>query len=271
MWCRVGAQNDGLTYGTACLAGRLSLVPHLFVNRPRQHAPASRKPGGRDNLTWETINTTVYLVGGVMFIWGSVLFFPEPQSVSDRGSWVFFFASLMYVAVTGHDLLEVVRYRATRQHVLTIYDRYEAWAALSYLVGSLLFTAGSIFFLTAVGWYTAGSWTFIIGSLLFVFGAVINVLEVLRAPNMRTLQLMNLTAVTFVTGSTLFVVASIPYLFTLQSATDQRTVDAFLAAQYVIGSVLFLLGGVFNYRRARIVALREGAGHPAAPASDGGN
>lgn len=246
-------------------------MPHLFVNRPRQHAPASRHPGGRANLTWETINTTVYLVGGVMFIWGSVLFFPELQSVSDRGSWVFFFASLMYVAVTGHDLIEVIRYRATLQRKLTIWDRYETWAALSYLVGSVMFTAGSVFFLNAVGWYAAGSWTFIIGSLLFVFGAVINVLEVVRAPNMRTLQLMNLTAVTFVTGSTLFVVASVPYLFALQSAADERTVDAFLAAQYVLGSVLFLLGGVFNYRRARIVALREGAGQPATPAVGGGD
>jgi len=249
----------------------LSAVPHLFVNRPRQHALASRHPGGRQNLTWETINTTVYLAGGVMFIWGSVLFFPEPESVSDRGAWVFFFASLMYMAVTGHDLLEVVRHRATRQRELTIWDRYEAWAALSYLVGSVLFAAGSVFFLDAVGWYTAGSWTFIIGSLLFVLGAVINVLEVMEAPDRRILQLMNLTAITFVTGSILFVVASIPYLFTLQSATDQRTVDAFLAAQYVIGSALFLLGGVFNYRRARIVALREDGGRPAVPAGHGGN
>jgi hypothetical protein len=245
-------------------------VPHLFVNRPRQHALASRHPGGRQNHTWETINTTVYIAGGVMFIWGSVLFFPEPESVSDRGAWVFFFASLMYVAVTGHDLLEVVRHRATLQRELTIWDRYEAWAALSYLVGSVLFAAGSVFFLDAVGWYTAGSWTFIIGSLLFVFGAVINVLEVMQAPDRRILQLMNLTAITFVTGSILFVVASIPYLFTLQSDTDQRTVDAFLAAQYVIGSALFLLGGLFNYRRARIVALREDGGPAAVPASHGG-
>ncbi len=246
-------------------------MPHLFVNRTRQHALASRRPGGRDNLTWETINTAVYLAGGVMFVWGSVLFFPQPQSVSDRGAWVFFFASLMYIVVTGHDLLEVIRYRAMLQRELTLWDRYEAWAALSYLVGSVLFAVGSVFFLDAVGWYAAGSWTFIIGGMLFVFGAVINVLEVVRAPDMRTLQLMNLTAVTFVTGSMLFAVASIPYLFTLQSATDQRTVDAFLAGQYVIGSVLFLLGGVFNYRRARIVALPEGGAKPAVPASDGGS
>jgi NADH:ubiquinone oxidoreductase subunit 6 (subunit J) len=165
----------------------------------------------------------------------------------------------------------VVRHRATLQRRLTIWDRYEAWAALSYLVGSALFAAGSVFFLNAVGWYTAGSWTFIIGGLLFVFGAVINVLEVTRAPDRRTLQLMNLTAITFVTGSMLFVVASIPYLFTLQSPADQRTVDAFLAGQYVIGSALFLLGGLFNYRRARTVALREGGQQRAVPASDVGS
>jgi hypothetical protein len=259
-----------LTCANAFSAGdTLSPVPHLFVNRPRKHGLAGQQPGGRANLTWETVNTTVYLVGGVMFIWGSVLFFPEAESRSDRGAWVFFFASLLYIAVTAHDLLEVVRYRATLQRELTIWDRYEAWAALGYLVGSVLFAAGSLFFLTAVGWYAAGSWTFIIGGLLFVFGAVINVLEVIQAPDRRTLQLMNLTAITFVTGSLLFVVASVPYLFTLKSATDQRTVDAFLAFQYVIGSVLFLLGGVFNYRRARIVALPEGGGRPAEPAGHG--
>jgi hypothetical protein len=58
---------------------------------------------------------------------------------------------------------------------------------------------------------------------------------------------------TFVTGSVLFTVASIPYLFHLQDPSDQETVDTFLAWQYLAGSVLFLIGGVFNYWRAYIV------------------
>ncbi len=211
------------------------------------------------------MNTAVYLIGGVMFIWGSVLFFPALEARSDRGVWVFLVASLMYVTVTGHDFLEVFRYRATLKGTPTKWDRFEAWAALSYLLGSVLFTVGSVFFLSAVGRYSGGSWCFIIGSLLFVVGAVVNVLQVVRAPDRNLLQLMNLTAITFVTGSILFVVASIPYLFDLQSSADERTIDAFLASQYVVGSVLFLLGGWFNYRRARIIASSQDDATPSPP------
>ncbi len=241
----------------------------MFVNRPRELALVTRHPSARDNFRWETVNTGVYLIGGVMFIWGSVLFFPALEGRSDRGAWVFFVASLMYVAVTGHDSLEVIRHRATLRRQLVIWDRFEAWAALSYLLGSVLFAVGSIFFLSAVGWFAAGSWCFVIGSLLFVGGAVVNVLQIVRAPDRHTLQFMNLTAITFVTGSMLFMVASIPYLFNLQSASDQRTVDAFLASQYVVGSVLFLLGGWFNYRRARIVAHARDDGQSADLPADG--
>ena len=101
--------------------------------------------------------------------------------------------------------------------------------------------------------------------MLFAVGAVVNVLQVVRAPDRNILQLMNLTAITFVTGSMLFAVASIPYLFDLQSSADERTIDAFLASQYVLGSVLFLLGGWFNYRRARIIASSEDDGGSSRP------
>jgi hypothetical protein len=228
-------------------------VPHMFVNRPRQHAVLDPHASDRDYRRWETINTGVYLVGGVMFVWGSVLFYPALESQTSRGAWVFLVASLMYMAVTGHDLLEVVRHRATLQRTPTIWDRVEAWAAASYVTGSVLFAVGSVFFMPAVGWFSAGAVCFIVGSLLFVCGAVINVLQIIQAPNLRILQYMNLIAITFVTGSVLFLVASIPYLFSLQSAADTRTVDAFLATQYVVGSALFLLGGAFNYVRARLV------------------
>ena len=189
-----------------------------------------------------------------MFIWGSVLFYPALESRANRGAWVFLVASLMYLAVTGHDLLEVIRHRASLKQTPTIWDRIEAWAAASYVMGSVLFAVGSVFFMSAVGWFSAGAVCFVVGSLLFVCGAVINVLQIIQAPDLRILQYMNLTAITFVTGSMLFLVASVPYLFSLQSAADTRTVDAFLATQYVVGSALFLLGGAFNYVRARLVA-----------------
>jgi hypothetical protein len=86
-----------------------------------------------------------------------------------------------------------------------------------------------------------------------VLGACINVLQIVRAESKVTLQLMNLTALTFVVGSVLFAVASIPYLWQDVPEPLQRTLYAFLAWQYLIGSLLFLLGGVFNYWRAYVV------------------
>jgi uncharacterized membrane protein len=80
---------------------------------------------------------------------------------------------------------------------------------------------------------------------------------IFKAPSRITIQLANLTAVTFVVGSTLFVVASIPYLWSVEAAADRRTLFAYLASQYLAGSVLFFLGGVFNYYRAYLVMRGE--------------
>ena len=78
-------------------------------------------------------------------------------------------------------------------------------------------------------------------------------LQIVQAGTLVTMQLMNLTAVTFVVGSVLFTVASIPYLWKVPNPDLKTTLYAFLAWQYLTGSILFLLGGVFNYWRAYVV------------------
>lgn len=232
-------------------------MPHHFVNRPRFFAPTPEKASLRSRFTWESVNAIIYLVGGGMFIWGSVLFFPLLEERADRGAWIFFFASVLYLVVTGHDAYEVAQYRRRRDPETAIWNRSEAWAAGSYFIGTVLFAVGSIFFLSWVGRFDAGAWCFVLGSLLFVVGATIDVLQIVQASDLFTLQLMNLTALAFVTGSVLFTVASVPYLFSFDSTDDERTIDAFLAAQFVVGSVLFLVGGLFNYRRAHLAVKRE--------------
>lgn len=104
--------------------------------------------------------------------------------------------------------------------------------------------------------YTLGVWCFVIGSVLFAVGASVNALRIIgvrNAPSLITIRLFNLTAVTFVIGSILFVVASIPYLWTIENDSDRNTLFAFLAWQYLVGSELFFLGGIVNYYRAFIV------------------
>ena len=127
--------------------------------------------------------------------------------------------------------------------------------------GTILFIAGSVFFLSAVGWLKAGAGCFVIGSLLFVVGAGINVLQIVQSRSIKILQLMNLTAITFIVGAVLFAVASVPYLWHVEAAADRTTLYAFLAWQYLVGSILFFAGGVFNYWRAYVVmrtALEKG-------------
>lgn len=232
-------------------------MPHLFVNRPRLHDLTGDAADLRAQFRWETINAATYKLGGVVFIVGSVLFFPRFAAYADLGAWTFFFGSLLYLVVTGHDMIEALRYgqresspRWSRSALL------EVVAAAGYLVGTILFTLGSLFFLSAVGWEIAGAWCFVVGSLLFVLGACINVLQIVEAETLSILQMMNLTAVSFVVGSVLFTVASVPYLWTVEPG-DRRLLYGFLAWQYLVGSVLFLLGGLFNYRRAYLVMQRE--------------
>jgi len=239
-------------------------MPHLFTNRPRLHDLTASSADIRAQFRWETINAVAYKLGGVVFIIGSILFFPAFEAYADIGAWTFFAGSLIYLLVTVHDLLEVRRNwrESSPPRAGQVLDSI---AALSSVWGTVLFIAGSIFFLSAVGWVTAGAWTFIAGSLLFVIGACVNVLQIVRAESKLTLQLMNLTALTFVVGSVLFAVASIPYLWPVAPEPFERTLLAFLAWQYLAGSLLFFLGGLFNYWRAYVVVKREiAARHSAA-------
>ena len=246
-------------------------MPHMFVNRPRLHDVIADTPAERKNFRWETINAIAYQAGGLIFILGSICFFPALSAYADLGAWIFFFGSLIYLLVTGHDLIEVFVYAKQRKDPETVWDRLEAWAAWTYVFGTVLFVIGSIFFLSSVDLPKAGAWCFIIGSVLFVSGAVINVIQIVQADDLVTLQMMNLTALTFVVGSALFAVASIPYLWSLASERDETLLDGFLAWQYLVGSILFFIGGLFNYRRAyRVVAMALGrptsyAHHPLKP------
>ncbi len=81
-------------------------------------------------------------------------------------------------------------------------------------------------------------------------------LQIVVAKSIDTLQLMNFTALCFVVGAVLFTVASVPYLWSVAPA-DRELLYGFLAWQYLIGSCLFFMGGVFNYWRAYLVIKKQ--------------
>lgn len=244
-------------------------MPHMFTNRPRLHDLTKGSQDLRSQFRWETINAILYKIGGVLFIIGSIFFFPRFEAYADLGAWVFFVGSLVYLVVTVHDLAEVRHHwRLSKSHDRDTILEYAASA--SYVWGTVLFTVGSVFFLSSVGWLKAGAWCFVIGSLLFVLGACINVLQIVKSSSIKILQLMNLTAITFVVGAVLFTVASVPYLWSVAAKSDRTTLYAFLAWQYLAGSMLFFLGGVFNYWRAYVVIGDViGGSHQGAKRDDG--
>jgi len=231
-------------------------MPHLFVNRPRLHNLTKDRRDLQAHFRWETVNAVFYIVGGFLFIVGSIFFFPRFEAYADLRSWVFFVGSLLYLLVTVHDLAEVRHHwRLSKTHDRDTILEYAA--AASYVWGTVLFTVGSVFFLSAVGWLKVGAGCFVIGSLLFVVGACINVLQIVKSSSIKILQLMNLTAITFIVGAVLFTVSTVPYLWNVAAKSDRITLYGFLAWQYLVGSVLFLLGGAFNYWRAYTVMQHE--------------
>lgn len=220
-------------------------MPHLFIERTRQYSCYRRRLLGLKGLYWELINALTYFTGGFIFLVGSLFFIPAFKFYYDGGLWLFVIGSWFYIGVTIQDMFEVFCHwyhkSANRQR-----DIVELIAALFYMGGSVLFVIGSFYFFASLSKHhpVVGPWCFVIGSLLFIIGALLNVLKAKKA-----ISLLNATAISFICGSLLFFVASIPYLWLLKHPVYVNLVYGYSAWEYVAGSLLFMLGGVTNYCR----------------------
>lgn len=231
-------------------------MPHLISNRERVFKLTKGREDLREQFRWESLNAILYKIGGLTFVVGSVFFYPALSAYLNVGAFTFFIGSILYLIVTTHDLFEVANH-LRRDRGAGRNERLELVAAFAYQTGTVLFTVGSLLFLSWFDQIFWGAWCFIVGSFQFVVGAAVNVLQVPEKGPKSSLQLVNLTAVTFVTGSVLFLVASVPYLWNVAGDGLEDTLDAFLASQYLVGSFLFLAGGITNYFRAYIYMRRQ--------------
>ncbi|MEZ5836283.1 MAG: hypothetical protein R3D03_11190 [Geminicoccaceae bacterium] len=64
----------------------------------------------------------------------------------DLGAWIFFAGSLLYLLVTGHDLVEVIAYRHRLDRPPKHLAPAAPIAAVTYFTGTILFAIGSVFF-----------------------------------------------------------------------------------------------------------------------------
>ena len=136
--------------------------------------------------------------------------------------------------------------------------RLDLASSLIYVFGSSLFIVGSVVFLPSIQHPKFGALLFIIGSILFAVGALINMVQIFEshdgaAASLLTALLANLTAASYLIGSTMFGVASVPYLFDFAETADANLIYTFLGWNYILGSVAFTIGGTINYVRARIL------------------
>ncbi|OQY42152.1 MAG: hypothetical protein B6227_03020 [Fusobacteriia bacterium 4572_74] len=222
-------------------------MPHSFsVNKIKNRQRKSIKTKLKaPTLAWEIFADWIYLLGGITFVIGSIFFLPKMKSYGDTGVWIFIIGSLMYLLVTGHDLIASIKSIKINK-VNTIWKRLEFLSAMVYFIGTITYLIGSVFFLSEVGQVFEGAINFIIGSLMFLIGAIINVLEITNESSDKTLQLMNGTAIMYIGGSLLFLVASIPYVWHGISIHDQSIIYNYVAMEYIGGSILFTFGGVFS-------------------------
>lgn len=228
-------------------------MPHLFVNRERLLSPFQIRPRPKRDFAWANVNELAYLAGSGLFIVGSLFFFPRFGSQLYVGVVICLVGSLLYIAVTAQDLLEAIQYRILRARRGRELPPLQLTAAIGYIAGSSLHVGSDFIYLFEPALIVPSAWLALVGSVLFVLAATCNVVDVVNAPSRSILQLTNLTAVSFVVGSVIFSIASVPGLWREWNATDRDDLLAFLAALYVIGSVIFLVGGLFNYRRAWLV------------------
>ncbi|GAM55604.1 hypothetical protein JCM19231_2956 [Vibrio ishigakensis] len=212
-------------------------MPHVFSNRRRLLNLTSSSKELSAQFRWETINAIAYKLGGVLFVAGSYFFFPAQAEHAYIGSWLFLCASLVYLVVNAHQMLEIRRYwRRCKSHSLD--EVLEYVAGLSYLLGTLSFVFGRIAGFFGAEHILISTWLFIIGSALFIAGASVNVFLIIKAESIQLLQLMNLLNHLHCRfGSIRHCFYSLSVVF--ESPNDHRLILNFLAWQYMIGSLLF--------------------------------
>ena len=251
-------------------------MPHVFTARSRQFGlvrggfpPPQSTTAGEEalveqekknprNIFWECFNTGTYFIGGYMFVAGSILFLPAYEEHVAIGSWIFVVASILYIVVSLHDLMEMIYFREEESvmhlptaHLKRSISPVDFLAAFVYLLGASIFTVGSLLFLPSVGQYHPGAWCFIIGSLFFVVGALCNAWQIFEAQTAGQARYMLSVALCYTVGSVIFVLASIPYLFEFVSQKDETRIYQFLAGQYILGSIFFAIGGTINWINVR--------------------
>ncbi|KNC82560.1 hypothetical protein SARC_05156 [Sphaeroforma arctica JP610] len=239
-------------------------MPHLITNRRREYKGI--KIYGH-SVPLEGLNALMYLIGGVGFLIGSVLFLPIYDDYKGSGAWLFVGSSFCFVMVALHDILEArsildkawrvlwVRHVYDKEEksktVIGIWKWLEVVVAVVYSIAAITFVVGSFFFVPEYENTAVGSWLFVWGSVLYGFGACINMLQVYLKSSAVLIQLLMFTSAQFLIGSVLFLVGSVVFLLDIQDPRPVYIIDTFAGWLFIVGSILFVGGALTNALRAK--------------------
>jgi len=200
----------------------------------------------------------VGILASICFVVGCYCFMSDSAEVVTVGAWLFIVGSLAGVAMGGHTLLEqLAAMRSERP--LKDEQRDELSETLLYLISSIGFAVGCIFFLpglthTAAGGFIAagiGSWICIISSFMVVFSVFYNALGFVddkseSGIDAKTARLcVVLTRVgmfLLLFGGVLFVVGSFMYRPDFAGKCPAGSSDATCLAVASYGTFAYLLG-----------------------------
>ncbi len=228
-------------------------MPHMFLPRPRKYAVWIDPSRIKEQFPFEVMNAIFYDIGGIMFVIGSIFFLPTQEENLAVGSWLFAVGSILFLTVSLQDFVEIVSQEYGKSESFWL----DFTAESLYILGSVLYILGSIWFLPTVGRVYPAAWTFIVGSGLFVGGAALNACQIFQAKTVWASRMMNLVAICFVIGSTMFTCGSVPFLFSFESEQDAEKIGGYLGWMFIVGSFFFLVGGIINHVKVYFLYCQE--------------
>ncbi|GLE03113.1 hypothetical protein PINS_up011992 [Pythium insidiosum] len=222
-----------------------------------------------------------YIVGSVLFLLGSILFYPKYAVMWNGqgaviGAWTFLFGCICFLLGTHGDFIDIVRNNSGTplRRVINAYN------GTMYVGAAAVFQLGAIYFLPDyyVKSPSLGCYAFIVGCVMFCYASFIDLVFILFTSSdnqSRGLQLRNLfswsatVALGCFFGAVFFILGSYFYLpkYIAQEDTVMATHYMNKAITfYVIGSVFFIINAL-----AQIPGMLAGfkAGQKVAPPKEG--
>ncbi|KAE8915562.1 hypothetical protein PF010_g4018 [Phytophthora fragariae] len=215
-------------------------------------------PGNHQLETWEkwleVSRAVAYFFGSLLFLFGSIFFYPEYSAKWNGNavvfaSWGFVIGCIYFFAGANLDFIQSIRYN----HGTQLRQVLRAFTALCNYMAASTFVLGALYFLPS--WYPKspelGCWAFINGCILFCIGAIVEILFICTThgdPRVSGFRITNMfcwgAAATLSTlvSSVFFIIGSWFYLPEYINRADDGTHYMNTAITfYVLGSVCFVV------------------------------